>query len=122
MSEQANPRCQITTVDPVGRPPTSCVWCELPAGHLGMHYASRSDGGALKWPASNSPGVWLVTYNSEGGDHVIPFPTEVEALRFVNGETHHRAWFVPFGVNLHDVIFGRTEVIAHDLKVARDGR
>lgn len=71
--------------------------------------------------AEQTPGVWLVSYEYGGSDHVIPFPTEIEALRFVNGESSHRAWFVPFGASFHDVFHGRADAIAHDL-AARDVR
>lgn len=53
----------------------------------------------------SEPGVWLVSYQHDGGDHIIPFATELEALRFVNGETSHRAWFVPYGKNFHDIVW-----------------
>ncbi|WP_280476297.1 hypothetical protein [Nocardia farcinica] len=56
--------------------------------------------------SSTEPGVWLVSYEYDGGDHVIPFATEIEALRYVNSQHHNRAWFVPFGSNLHDVVYG----------------
>jgi hypothetical protein len=53
------------------------------------------------------PGVWIVSgtfWGYEGPGYATPYATEVEALRAVNEETYLRAWFVPFGKDLQEVM------------------
>ncbi len=108
----ADPRCQVTTVDPASVPRSdSCVWCVLPAGHAGRHRAEIDQGDVvpaiLEWRASVEPGVWLVADTSWGYDglsQVVPFPTEVEAMRAANTNEYLRAYFVPFGTDLREAM------------------
>ncbi len=57
------------------------------------------------WPEQQPPGVWMVTWEASGTDDVTPYPTEIEALRAINGGDHMRAWFVPWGKSLHDLLW-----------------
>jgi hypothetical protein len=53
------------------------------------------------------PGVWMVAGTSwgyEGPGYAIPYATELDALRAVNEETYLRAYFVPFGKDLQEVM------------------
>ncbi|NEW49358.1 hypothetical protein GV792_04780 [Nocardia cyriacigeorgica] len=55
-------------------------------------------------------GVWVVAGTSwiyEGPGCVIPYATEVEALRAANETEYYRAWFVPYGADLNDVMNAR---------------
>lgn len=51
-------------------------------------------------------GVWVVADRVwiDGPGWVIPFATEIEALRSVNSGEGERVFFVPFGVDLRDVM------------------
>ncbi len=52
-------------------------------------------------------GVWVVAGTSwiyEGPGCVIPYATKLEALEVANEDDYRRAWFVPFGVDLRDVM------------------
>lgn len=56
-------------------------------------------------------GVWIVAdhyWHTEGPGYAIPFDTEIDALRHVNcsGGVPLRAWFVPFGKDLREVMNG----------------
>ncbi|WP_029924031.1 hypothetical protein [Nocardia otitidiscaviarum] len=62
--------------------------------------------------ATEQPGVWVVAGTSwgyEGPYQVVPYPSETDALRAANGEDFVRAWFVPFGEDLRDVMNERLE-------------
>ncbi|BAD56351.1 hypothetical protein [Nocardia farcinica] len=120
MSSQANPRCQATTIDPRDDRAVA-VWCELPSGHAGMHHADLRPEHphlplltnvvpTLDWPNSEpaaEPGVWVVSgeyWGYDGPSQVVPYANEAEALRAANQESHLRAWFVPFGKDLREVM------------------
>lgn len=51
-------------------------------------------------------GVWVVAYRSwiEGPGEVIPYPDEIAAMRAANEDEYARAWFVPFGKDLREVM------------------
>ncbi|WP_227979948.1 hypothetical protein [Nocardia spumae] len=54
----------------------------------------------------NPDGVWVVADTLGTDDNVVVFPTELDALRFVNSLDNYaqnRARFLPFGANLHDL-------------------
>ncbi len=56
-----------------------------------------------------STGVWIVastSWGSEGPSEATPYADEVSALRAANTDTYLRAWFVPFGVDLREVMNG----------------
>ncbi|MGI5223032.1 hypothetical protein [Nocardia sp. CA-290969] len=51
-------------------------------------------------------GVWIVADHMGDSDNIVVFPTELEALRFVNSADNYamnRARFLRFGENLHDL-------------------
>lgn len=57
--------------------------------------------------STERPGVWIVAGTSwlyEGPGYVIPYPTEIDALRAVNESEFLRAYFVPFGADLREVM------------------
>jgi hypothetical protein len=57
-------------------------------------------------PSKHSEGVWVVADHLGNSDNVVVFPTELDALRFVNSLDNYaqnRARFLPFGANLHDL-------------------
>lgn len=103
-------RCQTTTVDPNGD--GKSVWCELPHGHAGKHHAELPSADddvvppTMDW--SGPPeGVWLVagtSWSCDGPGWVTPYPAEMEALRAVNETDYLRAYFVPFGEDLREVM------------------
>lgn len=52
-------------------------------------------------------GVWIVAGTSwiyDGPSYVIPYANEVDAMRVANQVDYQRAYFVPFGVDLQDVM------------------
>lgn len=83
MAEQANPRCQVTTVDPASISRSdSCVWCMLPAGHAGLHRAEIPQDDAmpavLEWRAEVPPVEWVYGVRFDLG--VEPWVSESESL------------------------------------------
>jgi hypothetical protein len=52
-------------------------------------------------------GVWIVSgryWGHDGPSWVIPFGTEIEAMRAMNAGDGERVFFVPFGVDLADAM------------------
>lgn len=53
-------------------------------------------------------GTWIVAnryWNMRGGPgDVVPYPNEIRALRAANETEYLKAWFVPFGTSLRDVM------------------
>ncbi|MFE3081814.1 hypothetical protein [Nocardia tengchongensis] len=51
-------------------------------------------------------GVWVVADRSwiDGPGDVTPYPDEIEAMRAANADEYRRAWFVPFGKDLREVM------------------
>ncbi|MFE3229316.1 hypothetical protein [Nocardia sp. NPDC059228] len=52
-------------------------------------------------------GVWVVTdhyWPADGLSEVTPYPDEIEAMRAANADQFRRAWFVPFGKDIRDVM------------------
>jgi len=57
-------------------------------------------------------GVWIVADAMGNDDNIVVFPTELEALRFVNGPDNYamnRARFLRFGESLHDLNYPRKD-------------
>lgn len=57
-------------------------------------------------------GVWVVADHIEASDHVAVFPTELDALRFVNSTENfgnYRARFLTYGTWLHDLNYPSTQ-------------
>lgn len=57
-------------------------------------------------PEQNKDGVWIVADHMGDSDNIVVFPTELEALRFVNSPDNYamnRARFLRFGESLHDL-------------------
>ncbi|MFD6357920.1 hypothetical protein [Nocardia tengchongensis] len=56
--------------------------------------------------AEPTTGVWVVADRSwiDGPGEVIPYPDEIAAMRAANEEQFRRAWFVPFGKDLREVM------------------
>lgn len=59
-------------------------------------------------PTEDQPGVWIVAdtwWGDEGPGETIPYATKLEALQAVNDAGwQRRAWFVPFGKELREVM------------------
>ncbi|MGW5387173.1 hypothetical protein [Nocardia sp. NPDC003963] len=56
---------------------------------------------------NETAGVWVVAGTSwgyEGPGWVTPYPSELEALHAANQEEFVRAYFVPFGKDLREVM------------------
>ena len=53
------------------------------------------------------PGVWIVagtTWGYEGPSYVVPHASETDAMRAANDAEYQRAYFVPFGKDLREVM------------------
>ncbi|MFD3748357.1 hypothetical protein [Nocardia sp. NPDC058633] len=60
-------------------------------------------------------GVWIVAgriWGHEGPGWAIPFATEIEALRAVNGGDGERVFFAPYAVDLREVMNAWPEQVA----------
>lgn len=110
-------RCQDATVILLGnKPPARHVRCESPAGHEGMHgaYVEQPNApmpAAVAWANPAPPaGVWMVAeaVPFEGITTAIPYATEMDALRAINSGVGYsdslRAYFVPYGQDLREVL------------------
>lgn len=63
--------------------------------------------GTVQLPPEAAEGVWVVAgqvWGYEGPYQVTPYPSEVEALRAANADDMLRAYFVPFGTDLREVM------------------
>ena len=65
--------------------------------------------GRPMFPAAPT-GVWVVAdryWGTEGPGEVIPYPDEMAAMRAANEDQSYRAWFVPFGKDLREIMNDR---------------
>lgn len=49
---------------------------------------------------TSAEGVWCIADQDHGETITIPFPSEVDALRALNGRGYGRVYFVPWGMTL----------------------
>ncbi|SNY84217.1 hypothetical protein SAMN04244553_3609 [Nocardia amikacinitolerans] len=55
-------------------------------------------------------GVWIVADGDHGGSTVIPCAREIDAYRIVHANGYGKVHWVPFNVDLHDIIYRRIDV------------
>ncbi|MEU6580645.1 hypothetical protein [Nocardia sp. NPDC046763] len=82
-------------------------WGTRIASALSPHVSPLCGDEAARLRELEEAGVWVVAHrywDAEGPGKATPYPDEIAAMRAANADQFCRAWFVPFGKDLSEVM------------------